>query len=117
MKVMITGGEGFVGKHLISHLTSSGHKVISLDRVATERSIACDITKLDEMTACVNKHKPDAFIHLAGIAVTNVADDAVGRLAEANILGTLNACLAASQLDSVTFLFILGFHENEHHGN
>ena len=68
MKVMITGGAGFVGRHLAGHLSSKGHEVISLDRVASEQVVGCDITNLAEMNACVSKYRPEAVVHLAGVA-------------------------------------------------
>ena len=35
MKVLVTGGAGFVGTNLIKRLLSDGHEVVSLDNYST----------------------------------------------------------------------------------
>jgi len=37
MRVLITGGAGFIGSHLADHLLDSGHSVIALDDLSTGR--------------------------------------------------------------------------------
>ena len=126
MKVMITGGGGFVGGHLKTHLESFDHQVVSIDRTAEGSGCyACDITDAASMSACVRQHQPDAIVHLAGLAATHVADNELQHLADVNIKGTLNVCQAANQLENVALLFVSsglvygqtdqrrGFHEGD----
>lgn len=105
MKVLISGAGGFVGKHLVSNLQSAGHETIPLDRRSSSGMLSCDITNMDDLRRCVQECQPDVFVHLAGMAATNIKSDDIGKLAEVNVLGTYNACQAASELPRVTFLF------------
>lgn len=74
---MITGGAGFVGSHLCDALAKNNHKIIVLTRASTELdNIAhlldkitmekIDITEFSKLGKSIEKHKPDAIIHLAG---------------------------------------------------
>ena len=56
MKILVTGGAGFIGSNLIKRLVSEGHRVVSLDDYSTgDRSthiegvkyINCDIEQLE----------------------------------------------------------------------
>jgi len=64
MKSFITGGKGFVGKHLTELLKKEGHEVITFDLVDGQ-----DITKSTLMSELAH-HRPDYIYHLA--AVTSV---------------------------------------------
>lgn len=72
MNIVITGINGFVGKHLTRELKISGHSVIGLDRSETPHE---EITNLiasyhsaDLATAWPDLTDVDAIIHLAGLA-------------------------------------------------
>ncbi|MEM3062137.1 MAG: GDP-mannose 4,6-dehydratase, partial [Nitrososphaerota archaeon] len=77
MKIMITGGAGFVGSHLCDALVKDDHKIIVLTRARTKLdNIAhllnkitvekIDITEFSKLGKSIEKHKPDAIVHLAG---------------------------------------------------
>lgn len=76
MKIMITGGMGFVGSHLseklvdsneIIVLTKSDSKKKNLERIFSKLKIEyVDITNLEELENIIIKYKPDVIIHLAG---------------------------------------------------
>lgn len=71
-QVVITGINGFVGKHLTRELKSAGHKVIGLDRSETVHEEIADLVD-DYRTADLAAGWPelpdvDAIIHLAGLA-------------------------------------------------
>lgn len=77
MKILITGGLGFVGSHLAEELLDDGHDLILLTRsfkkqnnivqiskrVKVER---IDITDFVKLGKSIEKNKPDIIIHLAG---------------------------------------------------
>ena len=77
MRVLVTGGAGFVGTNLIKRLLSEGHKVVSLDNYSTglkENEIEQKgVQYFDvDLTETVNYDffisKPDLIFHLAAIA-------------------------------------------------
>jgi len=77
MKILITGGMGFVGSHLTEELLKNKHKIIvvtksqkkreNLKKVAKQVILEqIDITNFVKIEKCLKKHKPDVIIHLAG---------------------------------------------------
>lgn len=59
MRILVTGGRGFVGAHLTEELEAHGHDVISVDREDADLS-------LSGMAALLVKlHSPDYVVHLA----------------------------------------------------
>jgi len=87
MRALITGGLGFVGRHLARHLRESGDDVLALDR---QGDPSIDITDGPAVADAIAVAAPDAVYHLAGWA--NVAaswDDPVG-VFRANAEGTLH---------------------------
>ena len=87
MRALITGGLGFVGRHLARHLRESGDDVLALDR---QGDPSIDITDGPAVAEAIAVAAPDAVYHLAGWA--NVAaswDDPVG-VFRANAEGTLH---------------------------
>lgn len=77
MKILITGGMGFVGSHLSEELLKNNHKIIvvtkskkkktNLKKIIKQIIIEeVDITNFSKMEKCLKKHKPEVIIHLAG---------------------------------------------------
>ena len=102
MRVLITGGSGFVGAALARHLSARGDEVVVFD-LAMSPSIAAltarhrnasflagEITEWPHVAAVVQKHKPDAIIHCA--AVVGVTASLAGPMAtfRVNIGGAHN---------------------------
>lgn len=59
MKVLVTGGRGFLGKALCSYLFTKGHDPISF------ASSSCNILNCESFNHLLYRTKPDAVIHLA----------------------------------------------------
>jgi UDP-glucose 4-epimerase len=102
MKVMVTGGSGFIGSHVVDKLIDAGHHVRLFDlapspyRSPEEVDFrAGDITDLDALLAA--SRGCDAVVHLAAVADVNhvVADPAKAQ--EVNSEGTLKVLEAARQ--------------------
>ncbi len=107
MKVLITGGAGFIGSHLAEKLLSDGHKVLVIDNYQTGRRDNLKPHKNLEIVegsiadkSLVNKtfeaFLPDNVVHAAASYKdpNNWEEDAY-----TNILGTLNVTLAAKRLE------------------
>jgi len=95
MRVVVTGGMGFVGRHLVAHLEACGDEVVTLDH---HGDVAVDITDADAVAAGISAVAADAVYHLAGWADVGASwNDPMGVL-RVNAEGTLNvleACRAA----------------------
>lgn len=77
MKIMITGGAGFIGSHLCDQLIREKHSVHVLTRKTTDlHNIShilkkltiekIDITNFVKLETAMKKQKPDVVVHLAG---------------------------------------------------
>jgi len=77
MKILITGGMGFVGSHLCEELLKENHKLVIITKSNTKRNNVShilkkvkiekvDITNFPKLGKCIEKHKPQIIIHLAG---------------------------------------------------
>lgn len=105
MRILVTGGNGFIGKHMVDLILQQGFETIVIDRTLRSKSgvavqllkIGADITRVGDVRKIFELHKPDAVLHLAANAslqesVTNPIYDATQ-----NVLGTLSVINAAKQ--------------------
>lgn len=94
MRIVVTGGSGFLGSHLVEALLEHGHDVTTFDRVRspwiTDRvtQVVGDLGDLSGLTALVAN--AEAVYHLAGFADLNAARTRPLDTVHANIGGTVN---------------------------
>ncbi len=112
-KVLVTGGAGFIGSHLVDRLLADGFKVSIMDNLTSGRLTNLNpaatfyhsgVTEsaVDEV---FSREQPDIVFHMAAqVSVTHSARDPVGT-AEANILGTLRLLEAARHCGLEKFIF------------
>ena len=119
MKILVTGGAGFIGTNLIKRLVEEGHEVVCLDNFSTglrsnmiegAQYVTMDLTELESQSAWYLK-KYDVVYHLAAIArIQPSFDNPVGYF-EANAVVTVK--LAKLCADSNTPLIYAG--SSSHH--
>ncbi|WP_019120258.1 NAD-dependent epimerase/dehydratase family protein [Brevibacillus massiliensis] len=103
MQILITGGAGFIGTHLVDRLLLNGHAVTVIDNESTgiRSNVAEDAIyyqmdvrdqKIDDVFAQV---KPEVVVHLAAQSVVPVSIREPQLDAEINLIGLLNVLEAA----------------------
>lgn len=100
MVVLITGGTGFIGRHLTEFLGSKKYKVISLDHKTF------DVNNKKQLFEIVKKSKPDYIIHLAAETIVGECYKNPYRTLKTNILGTVNVLEAARVLKNIKGVII-----------
>lgn len=107
MKILITGGAGFIGRATVCALAEQGHKVVSIDnfndyydpllkrdRVRTfpksVESFSLDISDVAKLELLFKEYKFDAVCHLAAQAGVRYSIENPFVYAQSNYIGTLN---------------------------
>lgn len=113
MKLLVTGGAGFIGSAVIRHILSDTEdEVVNLDKLTYagnleslaevegssryffERADICDRVALDRI---FQKHQPDAIMHLAAESHVDRSIDGPAAFIETNIVGTYTLLEAARE--------------------
>ena len=111
MRILITGGAGFIGSALIRHLIrQTDHEVLNLDKLTYAgnlesletvadspryRFVQADIADSEQVAATLAEFQPDAVMHLAAESHVDRSIDGPGDFIETNITGTYNMLEAA----------------------
>jgi len=94
LNILVTGGEGFVGKETVKLLRDNNYFVYSYD-IIQGRDDVRDAIRLEGI---VKKYEINRILHLAAIARFSEADDNPRLAHETNVLGTINVARVAGQL-------------------
>ncbi len=109
MKILVTGGSGFLGSHVADALSEAGHEVIVFDIKPSQYIQKCqqmivgDITNIDHVNAAVEGC--NAVYHLAALADIDEAIDSPRRTMSVNFMGTVNMLEAAQEHKIERFVF------------
>ncbi|MBA3500107.1 MAG: NAD(P)-dependent oxidoreductase [Myxococcota bacterium] len=108
-KLLVTGGAGFLGSHLVDTLLARGHDVTSFDRVrskwASDRVTQVQGELGDRAQLAALVAGKDAVFHLAGFADLNAAKTRPLDTVTANILGTVHLLEAMREARVPRLLF------------
>lgn len=87
MKLLLTGAEGFTGRHFATAARACGHEVVALQT---------NLTDAGALKAEVARIEPEAVVHLAAISFVGHAD--ASAFYDVNVIGTLNLLDALAAL-------------------
>ena len=121
MKILVTGGLGFIGSHTVVELIENGHEVVIVDNLINSKIEVLDAIKeitgvrpdfyqfnlliVEDLRKVFHDHKFDGVIHFAGLKA--VAESMVKPFEyyENNIIGTLNLlkCMRENEIKNIVF--------------
>ena len=110
MKILVTGGAGFIGSAVVRLAVGRGHEVVNLDALTYAANLAnvagvadsplyrfeqADIRDRAALDRIFRAHRPDAVMHLAAESHVDRSIDGPAAFVETNVLGTFNLLEAA----------------------
>lgn len=121
MKILVTGGAGYIGSHTCVELLNKGHEVVVLDNLSNSSEVALDRVKeitgkdltfykadlldIDAVDKIFNNEDIDAVIHFAGLKAVGESVAKPLWYYENNISGTLNLCNVMKEHDVKNIIF------------
>jgi len=112
-KILVSGGAGFIGSHLVDKLIEIGHQVVVIDNLSTGKKENLNSkAKFYELDICdsqvsqiFQEEKPEIVFHLAAqIDVRKSVEDPIQN-AKVNISGTLNILENCRKISVKKFIF------------
>lgn len=114
MKILVTGGAGFIGSHLVDALIAKKHQVITVDNLSTgfkkninpkAKFYQADLTNHKKIENILKKERSEVIFHLAAqIDVRKSVADPIFD-ARSNILASVNLINLADALKVKKFIF------------
>ena len=115
MKVIVTGGAGFIGSHLVEHLSSEGHIIKVIDNFSTGRKenlehvrdnieiIQGDLNTFEDLPNIIKGN--DWVFHLAALADIVPSIQNPQQYFDANVNGTLKLLQACNEQNISKFIY------------
>lgn len=112
MKILVTGGAGFIGSAVIRMAIARGFSIVNVDKLTyaanldSLRDVAdhaayafekADICDLDRMAQIFADHQPDTVMHLAAESHVDRSIDSPGAFIQTNVIGTFVMLQTARQ--------------------
>lgn len=120
MKILVTGGAGFIGSHLVDVLTARGDSVVVIDdfndfydpeikrsnlRKTPAKIFTADVCDQDQINTIIQTQRPDVIVHLAARAGVRPSVQCPELYLKTNIFGTFNLLEAAKRTGVTKFVF------------
>lgn len=115
MKILITGGAGFIGSHVADKFIELGHDVVIVDNLSSGRKeninnkarfYNTDILDIEKLGSIFEKEKPDIVNHHAAQAFVSKSVSEPQFDARINIIGTLNLLELSKKYNVKRFVYI-----------
>ncbi|WP_059104076.1 UDP-glucose 4-epimerase GalE [Shouchella shacheensis] len=121
MKVLVTGGAGYIGSHTCVELLKAGHELVVVDNFSNSRvdsleqveKIAgrsvriydVDLLEKEKLAQVFGEHSIEAVIHLAGFKAVGESVEFPLKYYRNNLIGTLNLCEVMSEHEVYQLVF------------
>lgn len=121
MRILLTGGAGFIGSHTAVEMTKSGHEVVIYDNFCNSDAAVLDqlekilgkrlpfeegdIRDYDRMRAVLKKYDIEAVVHFAGLKAVGESVEKPLEYYDNNITGTLTLLRAMRDLNIKRIIF------------
>ena len=114
MRVLVTGGAGYVGSVVVEELLAAGHEVVAYDNldkghrdavVAPARLIEGDVLDAARLTETLRRERTDAVVHMAADSLVGESMTDPARYYRTNVSGglVLLDCLRAAGVNALVF--------------
>ena len=113
MKILVTGGAGYIGSHVVKALGEAGYEVLTYDNLSTGNKwsvlygelIAADLSDKETLKKTIVKFKPDAIMHFAASIVVSESVRLPLKYYANNTINTLNLLDVMLQCGVKKFIF------------
>lgn len=121
MKILVTGGAGYIGSHTCVELLEAGYEIVIIDNFSNSKPSALesikkitgkdfkfyeyDLCEQDKVEAVFAENKIDAVIHFAGLKAVGESVALPMKYYHNNILATLSLCQAMAKYDCKKIVF------------
>jgi nucleoside-diphosphate-sugar epimerase len=114
MRILVTGGNGYIGSRVASGLAARGHEVCATWRSNRDRLTALsggveieqlDITDNKAVDTFVKAIRPDAIVHTAALVTSEESISSIPALVASNVSATAHLAAAACAADCHRFVF------------
>ena len=113
MKILVTGGAGYVGSHAVKLLSLSGHDVVVLDNLTAGHRqamlnaelVAADLMDRPALDQLFTANRFDAVMHFAALAYVGESVREPAKYYQNNVMGTLNLleAMRAAKVNKIVF--------------
>lgn len=113
MRVLVVGGAGYIGSHMVKMLLGAGHEVITLDNLSSGHRDAVlggvfiegDLANTECLNRVFIEHKPDAVMHFASFIQVGESVRKPDIYYRNNVTNTLNLLDTMLKFDVKKFIF------------
>ncbi len=121
MKILVTGGAGYIGTHTCVELINAGYEIIVVDNFSNSKHVAlervgeitgkffevceAEITDQEALERIFSQNKIDAVIHFAGLKAVGDSVSSPLRYYQNNVTGTLTLCEVMEKFEVRNLVF------------
>lgn len=114
-RVLLTGGNGFIGGYLKKALAESGADLYTVDkepgRISDQKSIHCDIGDAGSLDEAVKEISPHVVFHMAASIDRSSEFSGIRKMIDVNVIGSLNLFESLKEIPACQSIIVAGTSE------